>query len=1227
LAFLPLQQNPPLLPGPGIDAGSAWINASLLAANAPQNTIAGFRIKSGTADLQGSAQVVDGVLHLAFDAVLTLTLQLDPQDPNPDPGSGPGLDGRLAVAALPTQVTVQFPQFSPAAPALAQVTLGTTLSATAYGTAVSLIGTGQPGRYDPVLGDEAAGGIAVLPASPTPSAFTFAQASSTLLAPSGSAPITGGGWALPVQADDLVNPPTATTAGYIAVTLGSGLSLRVSGLGSPHPVTNGTLLVATGTVLLAFNAPQTDQVFALWQEDSGRRSSLDFATPDSAVLFYAAGQIFAGGASPGHAEGFTINGAVAAHFDRPVSADRSRLALQGTGTLTRALTTAGEQVDVTATLGPPASNTVLALENALLAVGPAQGLSVFGESSGQSIISGKAVLGFSLNQIVPTLPDPYVPSVSGALELSGLPGTVTATVAWTDATPASLTFSCSAIASPDTEGQIGLLDLSGNADQLGVELFHLGPGDPPSVAAFDMDGLRLRVDGGHIAIFTLPEISWEPMFNDPNEQSAAPPDAPGDGGTSTFNASTVQFVPVVPDAALNIFILGAQAGNNWSADLTLPFGLHAQIARTSNEPSASAAPNRPAFPNSLSGGRQVTFLPNSTAAAPFPSFPGRAFTVDGVNRLYGSLVLGTNVPPKNSNLAQLFNQTFRQSAPLLRYDLSGYGASVFSDWRNLSPAVSNITKVQFDVFIGRTSYEVVEEQDITYPWGVRIVRTVTIERKAAGGVIRHDSGWRASSDGRFDAPMSPTPVHLPDQGACDHITAVRNIQAAGAPFAAGSQQWQEVTFDADIVFSPDVTVTDGTGGSAGSVSRGMAGYILQNLTVVPPTPDDVAQLLGTHRASGPLSCTIGISSTKAKIRATLLEVALIGAGSGVRTVVVLRGVPLLPADGSWSVASRLTAANDPPQPLDPNFPVPLIRAIDDPTGTWHFHEPFEILQLDTPSTEYGWLQTTGTQKIFFGRPQLVPNQASFQLPIKPHLADVAALFNASGLFPDLGTALDFDQPTDLSINDNGVEIHRDFPIGPSVGPKTLMDFGAVKVLIDYEVVDDNNNITPAHAFIDIAPGSWQIRVENVTFPVLTPLSSDPKKPLLRITGNLQASSGSMPTLDKLDVKYGAMLQPVETIFCNLQQLAQFLPGGAGPKLDVSFSNGKLTISDVFTLPKLRQLGTGGVVCSAPAKAGRGSRSGLPGQRSYSRQRPRQRGVAVRTVESQPLFYRPDEGTN
>lgn len=198
---------------------------------------------------------------------------------------------------------------------------------------MSLIGTGQPGRYDPVLGDEAAGGIAVLPASPTPSAFTFAQASSTLLAPSGSAPITGGGWALPVQADDLVNPPTATTAGYIAVTLGSGLSLRVSGLGGPHPVTNGSLLVATGTVLLAFNAPQTDQVFALWQEDSGLRSSLDFATPDSAVLFYAAGQIFAGGASPGHAEGFTINGAVAAHFDRPVSADRSRLALQGTGTL------------------------------------------------------------------------------------------------------------------------------------------------------------------------------------------------------------------------------------------------------------------------------------------------------------------------------------------------------------------------------------------------------------------------------------------------------------------------------------------------------------------------------------------------------------------------------------------------------------------------------------------------------------------------------------------------------------------------------------------------------------------------------------------------------------------------------------------------------------------------------------------------------------------------------
>src|SRR5262249_30044887 len=147
------------------------------------------------------------------------------------------------------------------------------------------------------------------------------------------------------------------------------------------------------------------------------------------------------------------------------------------------------------------------------------------------------------------------------------------------------------------------------------------------------------------------------------------------------------------------------------------------------------------------------------------------------------------------------------------------------------------------------------------------------------------------------------------------------------------------------------------------------------------------------------------------------------------------------------------------------------------------------------------------------------------------------------------------------------EIHRDFWIDPSVGPKTLVDFGAVKVLIDYEVVDDNGTTKAGHAFVDIAPGSWQIRIENVTFPVITPLSSDPKKPLLRITGDLQASSGSAPTLDKLDVKYGGMLQPIESIFCNLQQLGKFLPGGAGAKLDVSFSKGKLTILDVFSIPK------------------------------------------------------------
>ena len=39
---------------------------------------------------------------------------------------------------------------------------------------------------------------------------------------------------------------------------------------------------------------------------------------------------------------------------------------------------------------------------------------------------------------------------------------------------------------------------------------------------------------------------------------------------------------------------------------------------------------------------------------------------------------------------------------------------------------------------------------MVYPWGVKVVRTITLFRLANGYVCRIDSGWKAESDGKFD---------------------------------------------------------------------------------------------------------------------------------------------------------------------------------------------------------------------------------------------------------------------------------------------------------------------------------------------------------------------------------------------------------------------------------------------------------------------------------------------
>ena len=259
--------------------------------------------------------------------------------------------------------------------------------------------------------------------------------------------------------------------------------------------------------------------------------------------------------------------------------------------------------------------------------------------------------------------------------------------------------------------------------------------------------------------------------------------------------------------------------------------------------------------------------------------------------------------------------------------------------------------------------------------------------------------------------------------------------------------------------------------------------------------------------------------------------------------------------------------------IDPHVAVPLVQSNDDPQ-TWHFAEPADILNLADPSqltVRYGLLQSTGTQKMFFARPQVpqagtVPSPV-LRIPDAPHLADVGALLNATGLFPDLSAALAFPAPQELGLAGEGNFRIAPPPFKITAPAKTLVDFNVVQLVLDYH--DRDGNATTCTVTIDPAANPrWAITLDRVSLLLVSPFGNQ-NDPILSVVGTVHADANSAPTLKDLRVVYGGILSLVQEIFSRLQELAKFLPGGqkvAG--LQVSFSDGKLTIRDRFALPTL-----------------------------------------------------------
>jgi hypothetical protein len=96
-----------------------------------------------------------------------------------------------------------------------------------------------------------------------------------------------------------------------------------------------------------------------------------------------------------------------------------------------------------------------------------------------------------------------------------------------------------------------------------------------------------------------------------------------------------------------------------------------------------------------------------------------------------------------SPATEMFNRDMANKVPALRFDISGYGASIFSDWRwVLGPQdQQGITNVLLNVLTGRTAREVVELTSVMAPFAVTVVRTVELKRLSTGVILRHKRTW------------------------------------------------------------------------------------------------------------------------------------------------------------------------------------------------------------------------------------------------------------------------------------------------------------------------------------------------------------------------------------------------------------------------------------------------------------------------------------------------------
>jgi hypothetical protein len=770
-----------------------------------------------------------------------------------------------------------------------------------------------------------------------------------------------------------------------------------------------------------------------------------------------------------------------------------------------------------------------------------------------------------------------------------------------------------------------LLDISSNADQMGVSLgtairveqTEAGAATLRSVPAFDVassqsassflqiDKLSVTMPGAFVRAVTLPQVSWEPFWNIPLaiEGSPDPQDlitvTPGivlcdrDGPPTRIASATTTPIAIAPLPATSLFLKeynDQAAPQALYSSFSLPFSMTAQATF---QPSPHSLPgdttsvtlHQPFF-DQLQGGVQIkvrTLTPKDPGQS--ASLPGWTVQLDNLKWfLFGLPISGSTL---GNTVRTIFNGEFQSdnpSVPLEGMEICGYGASIFSNWRNDQAKIAEVSQALFNVMVGRTAHEVVQVRSILYPFGVHVVRTITLLRSPNGYVFRSDSGWKAESDGFFDFsytinfhdPLTDTNP-FPDQpignytfhhGTVRGISNVREIRDfpdAGAfkssftPNDSGlpldKPRWQflfnniinmtdplavdlePVVFDADVHL--DNVISGGAATPNGDFivqSRKMLGYVQLAPAHVLIPPKLFANLLNFQNGSlgGPVDCIIDVNKSRQHMRLSRVDVSPARDAAGNYLFVTAeRGSFILPKDGSWSVVKQHTETGD-VQPLDQASSVPLIQTNGDTTV--RAANPADVVQ-SASNIAFGVMQSTGTQKLLFSVPQFLPGVPKLK-SADTFFADAYKLLNAKGPFPNIANALGLESPQkELDILGEGllklaapnIDLHNLLPANYQY--VFIDEPGVLKVYVEYGTnVGENGSLG-----LDINSGasSWKAALSNIR--VVVDLGPFPR--LMWVDGNFDAASGLDSKYNKPNLQFSGLLKTAKDILLVLEKLS------------------------------------------------------------------------------------------